>query len=247
MASIFADFHQAQKTGSGQLLASCFALTNTPENPKRLETFSQLANHQTVGADVKYYLLQDRSITVKLTKAEGNAWIEIFTSFWTCVRHIVSIDHNVPDASWAKAFEAYKDVCNQLIRGYSNPGFEAWTVPCLATTGKYLRILAIRADNEAKNREDDSFGNGLSDDIMGNSGKQEKLEQAAWVINRMFTICLSDRHVLEVVVRQVYADFVLQVRPCRIEKVGYIQHYQSIVQNLLQGKSRLSSRKVHDV
>ncbi len=33
-----------------------------------------------------------------------------------------------------------------LIRGYTNCGFEAWTVPCLYVAGKYMRIFAIKAD-----------------------------------------------------------------------------------------------------
>jgi COP9 signalosome complex subunit 12 len=142
---------------------------------------------------MRYYLLQDRPVQVKLPKAEGNAWVEIFVLLWTCVREMVSIDHGLPDATWSKAFDAYKDLCNQLIRGYSNNGFQAWTVPCLYTTGKFLRMIAIKADAETKNKNSTGFGNGFSDDVVGNSGTNEKLEQAAWVINRMFTTCLSDR------------------------------------------------------
>ena len=36
-----------------------------------------------------------------------------------------------------------------LIRGYTNCGFEAWTVPCLYVAGKYMRIFAIKADEGA--------------------------------------------------------------------------------------------------
>jgi len=57
-----------------------------------------------------------------------------------------------------------------------------------------LRLFAIRADAEAKAKDPLSFGHGFSDDVVGNFGKNEKLEQAAWVINRMFTTCLSDRY-----------------------------------------------------
>lgn len=193
MASIFADFHEGQRVGSGHLLASCLAPIDTTQNPRRLQSFAQLSNHQTISADVRFHLLQDRSAIVKLPKAEGNAWVEVFVALWTTVRELLSIEHALPHASWSKTFDAYKEVCNLLIRGYSSHGFQAWTVPCLYVTGKYLRLFAMQADAEAKSKETVSFGDGFSDDVIGNFGKNEKLEQAAWVINRMFTLCLSDR------------------------------------------------------
>ena len=193
MASIFGDFHEAQRVGSGQLLAFCLAPVNTFSHPRRLQAFSQLSNHQTISADVRYHLLQDRSVVTKLPKSEGNTWVDIFVALWTTVNELLALENSRPDASWSKAFDAYKDVCTQLIRGYTNYNFQAWTVPCLYVTGKYLRLFAMKADAEAKNKDTMSFADGFADDVVGNFGNNEKLEQAAWVINRMFTICLSDR------------------------------------------------------
>ena len=193
MASIFADFHEAQQIGAGRLLASCLAPIDTPGNQRRLESFAQLSNYQAITADVRYHVLQDKSIAVKLPKAEGNAWVEIFVALWTTTKEILAVEDGLADTSWSKVFDAYKEVCNLLIRGYSNHGFQAWTVPCLYTAGKYLRIFAMRADAGVKNKDSNGFGDGFSDDVIGNFRKNEKLEQAAWVINRMFTICLSDR------------------------------------------------------
>ena len=194
MASIFADFHEAQRVGSGHLLASCLAPVDTAQHPRRLQSFAQLSNHQTISADVRYHLLQDRA-AVKLPKAEGNAWVEIFVALWSAVKELLATEHSLPQASWWKTFDAYKEVCNLVIRGYSSHGFQAWTVPVLYVTGKYLRLFAVRADTESKSKETMSFGNGFSDDVVGSLGKNDKLEQAAWIINRMFTICLSDRYV----------------------------------------------------
>ena len=195
MASIFADFHEAQRVGSGHLLASCLAPVDTPVDPRRLQSFARLSNQQTISADVRYHLLQDRS-AVKLPKAEGNAWVEIFDALWIAVNELVAVEHSLPQASWSKTFDSYKEVCNLVMRGYSNHGFQAWTVPCLYVTGKYLRLFAVKADAESKSKETITFGNGFSDDVVGSYGKHDKLEQAAWVINRMFTICLSDRYLL---------------------------------------------------
>ncbi len=82
---------------------------------------------------------------------------------------------------------------NSLIRGYTNCGFEAWTVPCLYVAGKYLRIFAIKAD-EATGANTGSANN-FQDDFNPEAEKNEKLEDAARQLNRIFQICLSDRSV----------------------------------------------------
>jgi COP9 signalosome complex subunit 12 len=192
MALLFADFHEAQRIGSGHLLASCLLPENTTQDPNRLRSFVQLSNYATISADIRYHLFQSSAASYRPPKNEANAWVEIFVALWNTVKELLAIEDSLHQAGWARVFDAYKELTNQFIRGYSS-GFQAWTVPCLYATGKYLRSFAIRADAEAKGKDDNSFGNGFSDDIMGNSGKNEKLEQAAWVINRMFTTCLSDR------------------------------------------------------
>jgi COP9 signalosome complex subunit 12 len=193
MTSLFAAFHGAQRVGDGRLLATCLAPVNNDQEPRRLDSFAQLSNYQTVSADVRYHLFQT-SGSVKLPKPEANAWVDIFVALWKCVKEIVSMEEGTA-GDWSKAFDAYKEVCNLLIRGYTNNGFQAWTVPCLYMTGNYLRIMGMKADRKSKGKDTngDVFANGFTDDIMGNTNKNDKLEQAAWVINRMFTICLSDR------------------------------------------------------
>jgi hypothetical protein len=89
-------------------------------------------------------------------------------------------------------YEAWKEMSNALIRGYSSGGFEAWTVPCLYVTGKYLRIFAIKADQETGNKV--VFGGSFQDDFNPEAGKNEKLEDAARVLNRIFQLCISDRY-----------------------------------------------------
>lgn len=194
MGSIFADFHEAQRVGDGRLLASCLAPVDTTRDPHRLQSFAQLSNYQTVSADIRYYLVQDRN-AVKIPKVEANAWVDIFVALWKCAKELVGLQQGNGTGDWSRAFDAYKEVCNLLVRGYSNFGFQSWTVPCLYITGKYIRMIAMRADSEGKAKDPNAevFANGLSDDIMGEGNKNEKLEQAAWTINRMFTICLSDR------------------------------------------------------
>jgi hypothetical protein len=82
---------------------------------------------------------------------------------------------------------------NALVRGYTNGGFEAWTVPCLYVAGKYLRIFAIKADTETGSNAE--FAGDFQDDFNPEGGKNEKLEDAARLLNRIFNICLSDRYI----------------------------------------------------
>jgi COP9 signalosome complex subunit 12 len=191
MAQVFADFHEAQRIGSGHLLASCLVPLDTSPDSRRLRSFAQISNYSTISADIRYHLFHSPEASYRPSKNETNAWIDIFVALWTTVKELLAIEDSLHQAGWGRVFDTYKELTTLLIRGYSN-GFQAWTVPCLYTTGKYLKAFAIKADAEARSKEGD-FGNGFSDDIMGNSGKKEKLEQAAWVINRMFTLCLSDR------------------------------------------------------
>ena len=192
MAQIFADFHEAQCIGSGHLLASCLVPVDTAQNSRRVHSFAQLSNYSAISADVRYHLFQSSAASYRPSKKEANVWVDIFVALWTTVKELLAFEDSPQSAAWSRVFDSYKELTNLLIRGYSN-GFQAWTVPCLYVTGKYLRSFAIKADAEARERDENSFGNGFSDDIMGNVGKNEKLEQAAWVINRMFTTCLGDR------------------------------------------------------
>jgi len=82
-------------------------------------------------------------------------------------------------------------VTNNLVRGYTNGNIEAWTVPCLYTVGKYLRIFAIKADEGGKTPGPTTdFGEELNLD----AGKNHYLEDAARQLNGIFKICLSDRY-----------------------------------------------------
>jgi hypothetical protein len=88
-------------------------------------------------------------------------------------------------------YEAWKELTNMLHRGYTNCNFESWTVPCLYVVGKYLRVFAIKADEGAANNN--SASTSFQDDFNPESEKNEKLEDAARQLNRIFNLCLSDR------------------------------------------------------
>lgn len=193
MSALFADFKRAQKQESGPLLAATLHPVAPPQNPGLLRSFYNLSNPTDVSADIRFYLLQDRSTSVKLPKQEGKAWVDIFVALWKTVGEVLKVEDSAQKGSWANVFEAWKELANLLIRGYSSSGFQAWTVPCLYVAGKYLREFAIKADSENSQGDSLTLDDGIPDDIAGFE-KSAKLEEAARVINRMFTLCLSDRY-----------------------------------------------------
>lgn len=104
---------------------------------------------------------------------------------------------NVLKVSWTSVYEGWKELTNQLIRAYTNCEFESWTVPCLYVAGKYLRIFAIKADEGAAANGTTAITN-FQDDISPEAEKNEKLEDAARQLNRIFQLCLSDRYEPEI-------------------------------------------------
>ncbi|KAN0067564.1 hypothetical protein V8E54_014433 [Elaphomyces granulatus] len=193
MAAVFSDFRDAHMTGSGPTLAAAITPAAPPEDPGRLRSFYySTPNSANAACDLRYALLQDKTRGVKLPKQEGNTWVDIFCAFWKTAGEIVKLEESPSEGSWTKVFEAWKEVANLLIRGYSTGSLQAWTVPCLYAVGKYLRAFAINADAETS-QDSLTFGDGFLDDLVSNGEKNAKLEDAARTINRMFTLCLSDR------------------------------------------------------
>jgi hypothetical protein len=98
---------------------------------------------------------------------------------------------------WSKVYEAWTDLLNFLLRGYQNAGFEAWTIPCLYVVCKHLRIFAIKADAERNSNSASSLDDGAAanfqDDFDPETNKNQKLEDCARVLGRVFNVCHMDR------------------------------------------------------
>lgn len=197
MSSLATAFKNAYINGSGSDLAAVLTPIAPPEDPNRLRSFYQLSNAASVSLDLPYALFHGKSgKSPKLPKAEQNAWVDIFVVYWEAVGEILKCENGDPGASVVAVFNAWKKVANALIRGYSgSSGLPAWTLPCLYTVGKYLRTFAINADVEAASQGSASFG--FQDDISADVEKNANLEESARIVNRMFTLCLSDRAALE--------------------------------------------------
>jgi COP9 signalosome complex subunit 12 len=90
-------------------------------------------------------------------------------------------------------YEAWKELVLALHRGYTDKGFEAWTIPCLYTAGKYLRVFAIKADAERAASNNDDSAAAFGDDFDPEEEKNKLQEDCARQLNRLFQLCLGDR------------------------------------------------------
>ncbi|OQD72977.1 hypothetical protein PENDEC_c017G00355 [Penicillium decumbens] len=194
MSTLAAEFKSAYSAGSGDSLAAVFTPIATQNKPYRLQSFYGFTNSASLQKDLSFALFHGKSL--KLPRPEQTAWVEIFAAYWEAVGEILKCEHGHRDASLVAIFTAWKKVANALIRGYSgSSGIPAWTLPCLYTVGKYLRTFAIKADIEAASQGTSNFG--FQDDLSADIEKNANLEEAARIINRMFTLCLSDRAPIE--------------------------------------------------
>ena len=150
MDTILRDLEAGHRLGSGPRLAAALTPVDTPEHPDRLKSFYYFSNAAQLPASLRYYISQLNG--EKIPKQDLNAWVDIFSAYWKAVGEIVKFDEFASRASWANVFDNWKDLANVLIRAYTNPGLETWTIPCLYVVGKYLRVFASKADAESSSQ-----------------------------------------------------------------------------------------------
>lgn len=97
-------------------------------------------------------------------------------------------------STWTKVYEAWKEMSSLLQRGYTHHSFEAWSIQSLDTAGKFLRLFAIKSDEERSKIDAAGPGVQLGDDFDPELEKQQQLRDCEQQLKRMFTLCLSDRY-----------------------------------------------------
>ncbi|KAI9047478.1 hypothetical protein LZ554_008197 [Drepanopeziza brunnea f. sp. 'monogermtubi'] len=197
MDRIFAEFGKAYSEGNGYDLSMTLSPVSPASEPDRLSKFFRSTNHAQAQRDFRNAILNGSNTPFTLPTEEGNGWVEVYLAYWKAIGEMLKADSAAEanaKVSYVKVYEAWRDMTLALVRGYTNHGFEAWTVPCLYVAGKYIRIFAIKADEGAA-ATTSSVTN--FDDFNPEAEKNEKLEDAARHLNRIFTICLSDRAPLE--------------------------------------------------
>lgn len=187
MSPITGDFCHAYLDGSGAHMAAILTPIATSQDPHRLRSFYNFTNANYLNEDLKVALFQN--FRQRPPRAEQSAWVEIFAAYWYAIGELLRWEEQHPGASAVAIFAAWKKMCNALIKAYSgSSGIAAWTVPCLYSAGKYLRVFAIKADAEVMER---GSGFGFQEDLTADSNAN--MSDAALTINRMFTLCLNDR------------------------------------------------------
>ncbi|KAF2435464.1 COP9 signalosome complex subunit 12 [Tothia fuscella] len=199
MEAILGLFREAVAEENGHKLAQAITPVAPPDDAGRLYAFHRALNVHNIQADLRNEIIYKNS--VRLARTETNAWIEVFTCYWRAIGELLAVDGAMNQGKrvdWKKVYEAWKELLNALQRGYTSNQFEAWTIPCLYTSGKYLRNFALKADEQARSVEGNvTYNQGLQDDVVSTLGKNENLQDAARQINRIFGLCLSDRSALE--------------------------------------------------
>ncbi|KAK4129262.1 hypothetical protein N657DRAFT_639843 [Parathielavia appendiculata] len=137
---------------------------------------------------------------------ELQGWVEVYAVYWNAVGEIlVALVSSNDDKSksselvWTRAYQAWTELLNALLRGYQNSKFKNWTIICLYTVCKHLRIFAMKADDErnSNNFVDDSPAVNFQDDFDPETNKRQKLEDCVRQLFKAFNVCQQDRAALE--------------------------------------------------
>lgn len=201
--TLFEDFavaHEDPSGPNGYVLASCIS----PEAPKhdqgRLYHFRNGISALNAQTDLRYKLQYNPAL--RLDKKETNTWIDIFSAYHKFVDSLLAAEElqnvgKTNDADWTQVYDEWKKVVNTMYQGYTSQVLQAWTIPCLYVAVKYLRTFAIKADEKsASQRESGVAFGGITEeeeDAFDPVSANEKLEDAARQINRIFGLCIGDR------------------------------------------------------
>ncbi|GJD02806.1 PCI domain-containing protein [Colletotrichum higginsianum] len=194
MEGLFEEFRNAYKARSGYSLAQTLQPFSPVNKPDKLRSIYLSTNIQEAKADVKYMLLGrgSGSKKLKLDHEETNGWVEVYTAYWKAIGEILKVEGDSSaggrSSSWTKVYEAWKELTTALIRGYTNYGFEAWTIPCLYTAGKHLRLFAISSDEERNTTDAAANAMELGDDFDPDLEKQKQLRDCEQQLKRIFTL-----------------------------------------------------------
>ncbi|KAI5458076.1 hypothetical protein BGZ63DRAFT_56842 [Mariannaea sp. PMI_226] len=197
MNELFEDFGKAYASQNGYQLAQTLSPVPLPGQPNYLKAVRQSTNAQSVKHDIKHFIKASTSHRRKMDHDEVTGWVEVYTAYWSALGEIIAGESG--KGSWTKVYDSWKELTSMLIRGYNSFGFKAWSIPSLYMVGKYLRLFAIKSDEErSRTANDPSVGSSLlQDDFDSETDKQGQLRDCEQHLKRIFTLCLNDRAPLE--------------------------------------------------
>ncbi|KAK7420173.1 COP9 signalosome (CSN) subunit [Neonectria magnoliae] len=197
MNELFESFADAHARQGGYLLAQTLSPVPPPGQPNRLRAIWKSTNSHSAKGDIKHFIKTSTSHREKLDNNEVNGWVEVYKAYWKAIGEILAGE--VGKSTWTKVYESWKELTTTLIRGYNASGFAAWTIPSLYMVGKYLRLFAIKSDEERSRTTSEPIAGAslMQDDFDSEADKQGQLRDCEQHLKRIFTLCLNDRAPLE--------------------------------------------------
>ncbi|PVI06670.1 hypothetical protein DM02DRAFT_609474 [Periconia macrospinosa] len=197
MQDALAEFYTAYASGSAVAVAHFLNPISPPQNPGRLYDFWRTTNEVRVGGDVQYAL--ESRLRRHMSPNEINAWVDVISAYWRGVDKIVKAEQAENQGKLAErqaidVYDAWKDLTSTFIKYISNGALPHWAVFTLYFTANHLRKFALKADEQMAKAKPVTFSSGFQDDIVSTTPRNEKLEEAARVFNRIFALCLGDRN-----------------------------------------------------
>jgi hypothetical protein len=193
MESLLHDFHAAYMQRSGPMLAATLTPAPPVHENDRLVRFYHSSNEYSITQDIRSKLFHTTGVDrAQFSKGTSTAWVAVYTAFWKANATLVHSTENIRH-DWSATYRAWKDLTTALNKGYNDGWFESWTVPCLYVVGRYLRIFAIKADDQTRATAGLTFDPSGQEDHTNDCSRNSYLEDAARLINRIFMLCMSDR------------------------------------------------------
>ncbi|KAF2127949.1 hypothetical protein P153DRAFT_386926 [Dothidotthia symphoricarpi CBS 119687] len=197
MQAALAPFLQVHATGLAQPVAEFLSPFAPVQNPGRLYEFYRASNDERVEGDVRNALKYNKG--TRMSAKESNAWVDIIVCYWRAVKEIIKADEaanqgKLGDRQYIAVYDAWKDLTSSFIKHISGGLLPPWAIFTLYFTANHLRKIAIKADQYLAKAKPATFNAGFSDDIVSTAARNEKLEEAARVFNRIFALCLGDRN-----------------------------------------------------
>lgn len=200
MQSVLTDFYAAIHTQNGYALAASLTPAAPVNVPNRLRDIVQSCDAYSV-----LNLVHSAVLGLHLPQDATTAWTEIYVAYWKAVKELLTVEqaqssstYNVDSkgtaANRSTIYEAWSDLDSAIYRAYQRSILPAWTLPCAYSTARYLRLFAIKADEEAQGTKTNGITANFSfnEDAVDDSIGHKTLEDAARKLNRSFALCLND-------------------------------------------------------
>lgn len=193
MQKALAEFQQAHTKRSALDLAQALS-PSIANRHDRLYDFWRSSNEVDVERDVRTAMYR-----MGMPTQEAKGWADVFVDFWRAVDKAMKMKEAQSQGRQSErlavdVYDAWKDLVSTLQKYIGNGVLPPWIIFTLYYVANDLRKFAIEADAQLAKAKPVTFSAGFQDDIVATTPKNEKLEEAARVFNRIFALCMSDRN-----------------------------------------------------